>query len=143
MTGAHSQVVVHAVGSRVWIRDDAEGWVKAEVTKLDGAHVVVQLEEGGQERRQGRCRGGSEHQIATRRPRRVLAAAGGRPDGACDASGAPVHAAAAGGGPVGAGEGLHRAAAAAADLNDLSPSLSSWLYDRGVGVDLVRRSTRL
>lgn len=50
-SGPSSQPVVHAVGSRVWIRDEAEGWVKAEVTKLDGAHVVVALEEGGQERR--------------------------------------------------------------------------------------------
>lgn len=43
--------IVHAVGSRVWVKDDAEGWVKAEVIKVEGPTVVVCLEGTQQQRK--------------------------------------------------------------------------------------------
>jgi len=43
--------MVHAVSSRVWVRDPAEGWVKGEVLKLEGPQVVVELEESKEQRR--------------------------------------------------------------------------------------------
>lgn len=36
---------VLAVGSDVWVRDDKEGWLKARVTKADGAKVTVKTEQ--------------------------------------------------------------------------------------------------
>lgn len=37
---------VHAVGSRVWVKDKAEAWMKAEVVALDGENVKVRTESG-------------------------------------------------------------------------------------------------
>ena len=51
MTGETPHTVVHTIGSRVWLRDEAEGWVKGEVIKLDGDHIVVALEDSKQQRR--------------------------------------------------------------------------------------------
>jgi myosin-5 len=36
----------HAVGSRVWLKDEAEAWTKAEVVRIDGAALVVKTEKG-------------------------------------------------------------------------------------------------
>ncbi len=35
----------HAVGSKVWVRDEAEAWQKAEVLRIDGGLLVVKLTE--------------------------------------------------------------------------------------------------
>lgn len=43
--------VIHTVGSRVWVKDDKESWVKAEVQKLEGDQLIVALEEGGELRK--------------------------------------------------------------------------------------------
>lgn len=43
--------VIHTVGSRVWVKDDKESWVKAEVQKLEGNTLIVALEEGGELRK--------------------------------------------------------------------------------------------
>jgi hypothetical protein len=50
MAGSSSSTV-HAVSSKVWVRDDVEGWVKGEVRAIlkDGS-VEVALE-GGQQRK--------------------------------------------------------------------------------------------
>lgn len=37
---------VHAVGSRVWVKDKDEAWMKAEVVSLDGEKVKVRTENG-------------------------------------------------------------------------------------------------
>ncbi len=39
----------HTVGSRVWVRDDAESWIKAEVVRLDGPSSIVVKAESGRE----------------------------------------------------------------------------------------------
>lgn len=38
--------IVHAVGSKVWVADDAEGWAKAEVTKVAPDHIMVKVQSG-------------------------------------------------------------------------------------------------
>eukprot|EP00879_Flechtneria_rotunda_P010956 GHRR01011448.1.p1 GENE.GHRR01011448.1~~GHRR01011448.1.p1 ORF type:complete len:975 (+),score=342.76 GHRR01011448.1:784-3708(+) len=43
--------VVHAVGSKVWVKDDAESWVKAEVQKIEKDALIVALEESGELRK--------------------------------------------------------------------------------------------
>jgi len=43
--GSSDSTIIHAVGSRVWIRDAHEGWVRGEVVKVESAgKIVVQLE---------------------------------------------------------------------------------------------------
>ena len=39
---------IHAVGSRVWVQDKQDAWVKGAVTALDGDSVTVRLENGEQ-----------------------------------------------------------------------------------------------
>ena len=39
---------VHTVGSRVWVRDEADSWKKGEVIKLEGESLVIKVE-GGQQ----------------------------------------------------------------------------------------------
>lgn len=46
-----SATVIHTVGSKVWVRDDAESWVKAEVQKIERDVLIVALEEGGELRK--------------------------------------------------------------------------------------------
>jgi hypothetical protein len=53
---AAAATVIHTVGSKVWVPDPAESWIKAEVQKIeegkDGAGVlIVALEESGELRR--------------------------------------------------------------------------------------------
>ena len=48
----HPSVVIHAVGSKVWVRDKTEAWLKGEVTAVDGEFVTVELEEGEDRRYQ-------------------------------------------------------------------------------------------
>lgn len=48
---AASSTVIHTVGSKVWVRDDAESWVKAEVQKIEKDVLIVALEEGGELRK--------------------------------------------------------------------------------------------
>jgi hypothetical protein len=43
--------VIHTVGSRVWVKDGKESWLKAEVQKLEGDTLIVALEEGGELRK--------------------------------------------------------------------------------------------
>lgn len=43
--------VIHTVGSRVWVKDAQESWVKAEVQKLEANQLIVALEEGGELRK--------------------------------------------------------------------------------------------
>lgn len=43
--------VIHAVGSRVWVKDDKESWVKAEVQKIEQDVLIVALEDGGELRK--------------------------------------------------------------------------------------------
>jgi Myosin N-terminal SH3-like domain len=38
-------LVVHTVGSKVWVRDTTEAWVKADVLRLEGDHLVVKTEQ--------------------------------------------------------------------------------------------------
>lgn len=47
MAGSEPSTVIHTVGSKVWVRDEVEGWVRGEVIRLEGDSVVVELEEGG------------------------------------------------------------------------------------------------
>lgn len=42
---------IHAVGSRVWVHHDAEGWVKAEVVKVAEEELVLKTELGEEQRR--------------------------------------------------------------------------------------------
>jgi hypothetical protein len=44
-------VVIHSTGSRVWVKDQVESWVKAEVVKVENDHLLVRLEETGEERK--------------------------------------------------------------------------------------------
>ena len=39
---------VHTIGTRVWVRDDAESWNKGEVLKLDDGNLVINVEGGKQ-----------------------------------------------------------------------------------------------
>jgi hypothetical protein len=39
--------LIHSVGSKVWIKDPVESWVKAEVVQLDGDQLTVKVEETG------------------------------------------------------------------------------------------------
>lgn len=48
---APSATLIHTVGSKVWVRDDAESWVKAEVQKIEKDVLIVALEEGGELRK--------------------------------------------------------------------------------------------
>lgn len=41
---------VLTIGSRVWVKDPEEAWVKAEVLKVEGTNAVVQLEDIKQQR---------------------------------------------------------------------------------------------
>ena len=42
--------VVHTTGTRVWVRDDADSWIKAEVLKVDGDELQVRTEKGKESR---------------------------------------------------------------------------------------------
>lgn len=44
---AADAAAIHTVGSKVWVKDDAEAWVKAEAVKVEGPDLVVSLEESG------------------------------------------------------------------------------------------------
>eukprot|EP00210_Caulerpa_lentillifera_P009028 g8617.t1 len=48
-----SALSVHAVGSKVWVHDAKEAWLKAEVIALDGEYVKVQTELGDERREKG------------------------------------------------------------------------------------------
>jgi hypothetical protein len=37
---------VHTQGTRVWVRDQANSWVKGEVLKIDGGNLSVRVEGG-------------------------------------------------------------------------------------------------
>ncbi len=72
----------HTVGSRVWVQDEAEGWVKADVQKVDADHVIVKTATG-QERK---CRpedcplqNPDDRGVEVRPPPHALPAAPGRP----------------------------------------------------------------
>lgn len=39
----------HTVGSKVWVACADDGWKKGEVAKVDGAKLLVRLEEGGEQ----------------------------------------------------------------------------------------------
>jgi hypothetical protein len=43
--------LIHSVGSKVWIKDPVESWVKAEVVQLDGDQLTVKVEETGDTRK--------------------------------------------------------------------------------------------
>jgi hypothetical protein len=45
MTATQQHTVIHTIGSKVWLRDEAEGWVRGEVIKLEGDSLVVELED--------------------------------------------------------------------------------------------------
>jgi hypothetical protein len=45
---ATNEMAVHTQGSKVWVKDPVEIWIKGEVIKVDGQSVVVKTE-GGQE----------------------------------------------------------------------------------------------
>lgn len=40
------QAGVHTIGSRVWVEDGVEGWVKAKVVALGPTDITVALEDG-------------------------------------------------------------------------------------------------
>lgn len=44
---------VHAVGSKVWVQDATEAWLKADVIALDGEYVKVRTELGDERREKG------------------------------------------------------------------------------------------
>lgn len=46
-------VSVHAVGSKVWVKDPKEAWLKADVIALDGEFVKVRTEQGDERREKG------------------------------------------------------------------------------------------
>lgn len=46
-----ASTVIHTTGSKVWVKDEVEGWVKGEVIKLEGTSIVVLLEGSEQQRR--------------------------------------------------------------------------------------------
>lgn len=46
-----SATIIHAVGSKVWVKDNVESWVKGEVAKVEGDHLIVQVEETGELRK--------------------------------------------------------------------------------------------
>eukprot|EP00210_Caulerpa_lentillifera_P001139 g1097.t1 len=48
-----SALSVHAIGSKVWVHDDKEAWLKAEVIALDGEYVKVRTEFGDERREKG------------------------------------------------------------------------------------------
>ncbi|KXZ52496.1 MYO1A protein [Gonium pectorale] len=41
--------IVHTVGTKVWIRDEKEAWIKGEVVKVEEEHVLVRTEATGLE----------------------------------------------------------------------------------------------
>jgi hypothetical protein len=45
MTASQQHTVIHTIGSKVWVRDEAEGWVRGEVIKLEGDNLLVALED--------------------------------------------------------------------------------------------------
>lgn len=42
---------VLTIGSRVWVKDPEEAWVKAEVLKVDAGNALLRLEDSKQERK--------------------------------------------------------------------------------------------
>lgn len=48
---AAAATIVHTSGSRVWVKDDKESWVKAEVQKIENNVLIVALEENGELRK--------------------------------------------------------------------------------------------
>ena len=40
--------VIHTVGTKVWIKDDKEAWVKAEVVKVEDEYLLVKSESGAE-----------------------------------------------------------------------------------------------
>jgi myosin-5 len=43
---AQQATVIHTVGSKVWVKDGVQSWVKAEVQKIEHDVLIVALEEG-------------------------------------------------------------------------------------------------
>lgn len=43
--------IIHTAGSRVWVKDEKESWVKAEVQKIEGNVLIVALEDSGELRK--------------------------------------------------------------------------------------------
>jgi len=41
---------VHAVGSKVWVKDPKEAWLKADVIALDGDYIKIRTELGDERR---------------------------------------------------------------------------------------------
>eukprot|EP00775_Hariotina_reticulata_P007220 gene7220-7433_t len=48
---AQQATVIHTVGSKVWVKDGVQSWVKAEVQKIEHDVLIVALEEGGELRK--------------------------------------------------------------------------------------------
>lgn len=48
-----SAASVHAVGSKVWVKDPKEAWLKGDVIALDGEYVKVKTEQGDVRREKG------------------------------------------------------------------------------------------
>ena len=46
--GESSQPALHTVGSRVWLANDKDGFVRGEVIQLDGPKLRVKLEDGSE-----------------------------------------------------------------------------------------------
>lgn len=44
---------VHAVGSKVWVTDKTEAWLKAEVIAINGDKVTVKTEQGDERTEKG------------------------------------------------------------------------------------------
>lgn len=45
--GESSAPSLHTVGSRVWLSDPTDGWLKGEVVRIeDGSRLTVKLEDG-------------------------------------------------------------------------------------------------
>ena len=46
--GKSSQTALHTVGSRVWLANDKDGFMRGEVIRLDGPKLRVKLEDGSE-----------------------------------------------------------------------------------------------
>lgn len=45
-----SATIVHTVGTRVWVKDDADSWIKADVLKVEGDELLVKTEKNDERR---------------------------------------------------------------------------------------------
>lgn len=45
---ADEAAVAHTVGTRVWIKDDKEAWLRAEVIRVEEEHLLVKSETGAE-----------------------------------------------------------------------------------------------